>query len=229
MANKHLRIIKRREFTIPYVIRPDDLHRVGIEVTEDELRSLGVKEAYIPDIESVVLYPLDIQRGIVALGQYVSQHCEENGIEELLVGGILKGAYDTMSRLVKAIRVPCKITFNSVSSYGDGTKSSGTVKLLMDFDENLEGEHFVIYEDIADTQRTLNFTGSLAQLREPASLLVCALLNKPNRQVKKALIHKWAFEIPDEFVVGCGLDYRQRYRDIPLLAVLKEEVYNSKS
>ena len=143
--------------------------------------------------------------------------------KELHVICILKGGVFFMTELVKHITVPVTHDFMSVSSYGDGTVSSGRIKMLKDLDEPIEGKDVLIVEDILDTGRTLHHLMEVLRLREPNSLRLCTLLDKPDRRVIDVPADYTGFEIPDLFVVGYGLDYAQNYRNLPYIGVVEME------
>ena len=132
---------------------------------------------------------------------------------------VLKGGVYFMTELSKRIdiSIPVSMDFMSVSSYGEGTKSSGIVKIVKDLDETIEGKDVLIVEDIIDSGRTLSYLLKILQARKPASLKICTLLDKPDRRVTDVKVDYCAFEIEDKFVVGCGMDYRQRYRNLPYI------------
>ena len=134
---------------------------------------------------------------------------------------VLKGGVFFMCELAKRITVPVSMDFMSVSSYGDGTKSSGVVKIAKDLDETLEGKDVLIVEDIIDSGRTLYYLMDILAKRKPKSMKLCTLLDKPERRVKDVKVDYVGFNIPDEFVVGYGLDYAQRYRNLPFIGVVE--------
>lgn len=136
---------------------------------------------------------------------------------------ILKGSVFFTCELAKRITVPVTMDFMSVSSYGDDTKSSGVVRLVKDLDEPLEGKDVLVIEDIIDSGRTLSYLLENLGSRKPASLRLCTLLDKPDRRVKDVKVDYTGFEIPDEFVVGYGLDYAQNYRNLPYIGVVSFE------
>lgn len=136
---------------------------------------------------------------------------------------VLKGSVFFACELAKRITVPVTIDFMSVSSYGDDTKSSGVVKIIKDLDEPLEGKDVLIVEDIIDSGRTLSYLIEILKQRHPASLQLCTLLDKPDRRVRDVHVDYTCFEIPDEFVVGYGLDYAQKYRNLPFIGVVELE------
>lgn len=134
---------------------------------------------------------------------------------------VLKGGVFFMCELAKRITVPVSMDFMSVSSYGDDTKSSGVVKIVKDLDESLEGKDVLIIEDIIDSGRTLSYLMEVLKARKPNSLRLCTLLDKPDRRVKEVDVDYTGFAIPDEFVVGYGLDYAQKYRNLPYIGVVE--------
>lgn len=142
--------------------------------------------------------------------------------KELHLICILKGGAYFMTELSKYITVPVTIDFMAVSSYGAGTVSSGIVKIIKDHDEPIEGKHVMIVEDIIDTGFTLSYLLEMLRDRRPASLQLCAMLNKPDRRIREVRIDYCGFDIPDEFVVGYGLDYDQRYRNLPYIGVVEQ-------
>ena len=138
---------------------------------------------------------------------------------------VLKGGVFFMCELAKRITVPVSMDFMSVSSYGDDTKSSGVVRIVKDLDESLAGKHVIIVEDIVDSGRTLAYLKELLMGRGAADIKICTLLDKPSRRVKAVHVDYTCFAIPDEFVVGYGLDYDEKYRNLPYVGILKPEVY----
>lgn len=134
---------------------------------------------------------------------------------------ILKGSVFFTCELAKYITVPVTMDFMSVSSYGDGTKSSGVVKIAKDLDETMEGKDVIVIEDIIDSGRTLSYLLEILSKRNPASMKLCTLLDKPERRVRDVKVDYCGFEIPDEFVVGYGLDYAQKYRNLPYIGIVQ--------
>ena len=130
--------------------------------------------------------------------------------------------------LVRAIDVPCTVDFMSVSSYGSGTTSSGEVKITKDFDVSIEGRHLIIVEDILDSGRTLSYLMKTLKARGAASIALCTFLDKPERRVVPVEVAYKGFTVPDAFIVGYGLDYDQKYRNLPYVGVLKPSVYEGK-
>ena len=145
---------------------------------------------------------------------------------ELLLVGVLKGAVFFMADLMRSIDVPCEIDFMAISSYGASTDSSGVVRILKDLDINIEGRHVLVIEDIIDSGLTLSYLIRNLESREPASLAVCALLTKPDRREIEVDVRYTGFEIPNRFVIGYGLDFAERYRNLPCIGVLKPELQN---
>jgi len=176
-----------------------------------------------PDVKEIMLSELEIKSKIKDLGDKIS--CDYEKCESITVVGILKGAMIFMSDLVRVISVPVFFDFMAVSSYGSSTESSGAVRILKDLDKNVEGKHVLIVEDIVDTGLTLNYLINNLHNRNVASLKICTLLDKPSRRKVDVRIDYNGFEIPDEFVVGYGLDFNEHYRNLPYIAVLKPEVY----
>ncbi|MFY9176618.1 MAG: hypoxanthine phosphoribosyltransferase [Caldicoprobacterales bacterium] len=143
--------------------------------------------------------------------------------KELVVIGILRGGVIFMSDLVKQIKLPLFMDFMAVSSYGMSTKSSGVVRILKDLNEDIEGKDVLIVEDIVDTGLTLHYLVDYIKSRKPKSVKVCCFLDKPSRRKVDVRADYVGFEIPDEFVIGYGLDYAQKYRNLPYVSVLEEE------
>lgn len=158
-----------------------------------------------------------VNERIRELGKQIS---EAYAGKELHLICVLKGGVYFMCELSKRITVPTSIDFMSVSSYGDGTKSSGVVRIVKDLDESIEGKDVLIVEDIIDSGRTLYYLMDILRKRNPKSLHLCTLLDKPDRREKDVKVDYTGFEIPDEFVVGYGLDYAQKYRNLPYIGVV---------
>ncbi len=171
----------------------------------------------------VLLTEEEVDKRIQAIGDQISR--DYAGKEVHLVC-VLKGGSFFMCELAKRITVPVSLDFMSVSSYGAGTKSSGVVKIVKDLDEPIEGKDVLIVEDIVDSGRTLSYLMAMLGDRKPASLHLCTLLDKPDRRVTDVKVDYTGFEIPDEFVVGYGLDYDQKYRNLPYIGIVRfdEEV-----
>jgi hypoxanthine phosphoribosyltransferase len=138
---------------------------------------------------------------------------------------ILKGAFMFLADLTRHLEMRHEIDFMEVSSYGSGTASSGVVRILLDLEQNIDGRHVLIVEDIIDSGRTLNYIVRNLQTRRPASLRICTLLSKPSRREIDVDVEWVGFEVPDEFVIGYGLDFAEEYRNLPFIGVLREEIY----
>jgi hypoxanthine phosphoribosyltransferase len=143
---------------------------------------------------------------------------------DLLLVGVLKGAIFFLADLMRSLEVPCEVDFMAVASYGSSTDSSGVVRILKDLDASIEGRDVLIVEDIVDSGLTLNYLLRTMRARNPASLEVCALLTKPERRKVELPIRYVGFEIPNRFVIGYGLDYREKYRELPFVAALNDPV-----
>src|SRR5947207_4902694 len=162
----------------------------------------------------------DLQRRVRELGAEVSRDYEGRG---LVMIGVLKGAVLFLADLMRELTVACEVDFMAVSSYGSETDSSGVVRILKDLDSSIEGRDVLIVEDIIDSGLTLQYMLRTLRARDPASVEVCALLTKPERRRVELPIHYVGFEIPNRYVIGYGLDYAQRYRNLGYVAVLNQE------
>ena len=174
------------------------------------------------DIERILVSEEELKEINKRIGAQISKDYVG---KDLLLVGILKGSAVFMTDLMRNIDIPMSIDFMYVSSYGAGTTTSGVVKLVKDLDENIEGKHVLIAEDILDSGVTLSYLLQVLQQRNPASLKLCALLNKPERHKVDVKLDYKGIDIPDEFVVGYGLDYAQKYRNLPYVGILKRSVY----
>jgi hypoxanthine phosphoribosyltransferase len=143
---------------------------------------------------------------------------------DLLLIGVLKGAIFFMADLMRSIDIPCEVDFMAISSYGAGIDSSGVVRILKDLDVSIEGRNVLVVEDIIDSGLTLSYLLRNLEAREPASLEVCALLTKPERRENDVTCRYVGFEIPNRFVIGYGLDFAERYRNLPFVGVLRDEL-----
>jgi hypoxanthine phosphoribosyltransferase len=159
---------------------------------------------------------LELARGIEA---------EYSDEDRPLLVCVLKGAFMFLADLSRNLDLRHEVDFMEVSSYGAGTESSGVVRILLDLERNIEGRHVLIVEDIIDSGRTLQYITRNLKTRDPASLRICTLLSKPARREIDVPVDWIGFEIPDEFVIGYGLDYAEEYRNLPFIGVLKEEIY----
>ena len=162
-----------------------------------------------------------LQRRIAEIGEEIST---DYAGRDLLLIGVLKGAVFFMADLMRGLSIPCEIDFMAISSYGASTDSSGVVRILKDLDINIEGRHVLVVEDIIDSGLTLSYLMRNLEAREPASLEVCALLTKPERREIDVPVRYVGFEIPNRFVIGYGLDFAERYRNLPYVAVLDESL-----
>lgn len=160
----------------------------------------------------------EVDAKIAELGEKISEDYAGRQVHLIC---ILKGSVFFTCELAKRITVPVSLDFMSVSSYGDGTASSGIVKIAKDLDESLEGKDVIVIEDIIDSGRTLYYLMDVLGKRQPNSLKLCTLLDKPDRRVRDVKVDYVGFEIPDEFVVGYGLDYAQKYRNLPYIGVVE--------
>ena len=163
----------------------------------------------------------ELQARIRELGTEISADYQG---KELLLVGVLKGAVFFMADLMRAISVSCEIDFMAISSYGASTDSSGVVRILKDLDINIDGRHVLVVEDIIDSGLTLSYLLRNLESREPASLEICALLTKPERREIDVPVRYIGFEIPNRFVIGYGLDFAERYRNLPYVGVLRDEL-----
>lgn len=174
------------------------------------------------DVSRVLIGREDIAVKVREIGEKLSKEYGE--LKPVLIC-VLKGSTIFYADLVRQMDIPMRMDFIAASSYGRGTGSSGEVRLLKDLDESIEGRHVVVVEDILDTGLTLHYLTDMLRSRKPASLKICALLDKPERRKVKIEADWKGFEIPNEFVVGYGLDFAEQYRNLPDICVLKPEVY----
>ena len=174
------------------------------------------------DIERILITDEEIQGKIRELGERIT---EDYRGKELLLVGVLKGAFVVMADLSRHIRLPLQFDFMAVSSYGAATKTSGVVRILKDLEHDIDGQDVLLVEDIVDSGLTLAYLLRNLRARRPASLEVCALMQKPEVQRVQVDIKYRGFDIPPEFVVGYGLDYAEKYRNLPYVATLKPEAY----
>ena len=176
----------------------------------------------MPDVKEVLISSGEIEDKVREIGARITEDYE--GEKPLLIG-ILRGAVVMMSDLMRNIDLQCELDFMDISSYGTGTSSSGVVRILKDLEEDITDRHVLIVEDIIDTGLTLSYLMRSLQARKPASLEICALLSKPSSRRADLDVRYLGFEVPDEFVVGYGLDYAGAYRNLPDICVLKPEVF----
>ena len=174
------------------------------------------------DIEKVLFSEEELKQRVKELGERIT--ADYRGKEPVLIT-VLRGSYIFMADLSRAIDLPCVIDFMSVSSYGKGTTSSGQVQITKDLSEEIEGKDVIVVEDILDSGNTLSYLLEILEARKPASVRLCTLLDKPERRVKNIRADYSGFTIPDAFVVGYGLDYAEKYRNLPYVGILKPSVY----
>lgn len=174
------------------------------------------------DVSEVLLTEEQIQQRVRELAEQISADYQG---KDLLLVCVLKGGILFLTDLMRQLDIPHAIDFMAISSYGAGTESSGVVRILMDLNTSIEGKNVLIVEDIVDTGHTLDYILRNLSTRRPASLKVCSLLNKPSRRQVDVPIHYVGFDIPNKFVIGYGLDFGEKYRNLPFVGVLKPEFY----
>lgn len=174
------------------------------------------------DIERVLYSEEQLSARIGELAAQIN--ADYAGKEPMLIS-VLRGSFVFMADLTRKINLPCTVDFMSVSSYGKGTSSSGQVQITKDLSDDIEGHDIIVVEDILDSGNTLSYLLELLKARKPASVKLCTLLDKPDRRVREVRVDYSGFTIPDEFVVGYGLDYAEKYRNLPYIGILKPCVY----
>lgn len=174
------------------------------------------------DIEKILLDEEQISKKIKEIGNTISRDYKG---KDLILIGVLKGSIMYMANLAREIDLPCTMDFMSVSSYGNATTSSGIVKILKDLDASIEGKDVLIVEDIIDSGITLKYLQKYLRAKNPNSVEITTLLNKPERRKADIDVKYIGFEVPDYFLVGYGLDYAEKYRNLPFIGILKEEIY----
>ncbi len=177
----------------------------------------------LKDVERILITSEEIGARVRELGQQITN---DYAGQDILMIGVLRGAVIFMSDLARAIKRPIDIDFMAISSYGLSTNSSGVVRILKDLDEVVQGRHLLIVEDIIDSGLTLNYLVENLKSRKPASVRICTLLSKPDRRKVDVQVDYNGFIIPDYFVVGYGLDYAGKYRNLPFIGILKPEIYS---
>lgn len=177
------------------------------------------------DIQSVLFSQEELEAIVKRLGSQISEDYKD---KNLLLVSILKGSIVFMSDIMRSITLPCRIDFMAVSSYGSGINSSGNVKIIKDLDISLEGYDLLIVEDILDSGRTLSSLMEILSTRKPKSIEICTLFDKPERREADVYAKYIGARVPDAFIVGYGLDYDEKYRNLPYVGVLKPEVYENK-
>jgi hypoxanthine phosphoribosyltransferase len=176
----------------------------------------------MPETQPPVLIPAHaIERKVAELGERISR--DYAGRQPLLLVGVLKGSFIFLADLSRRISIPHAVDFIALSSYGNATKSTGEVRLIMDLRQSIAGKHVLVVEDIVDTGHTLSYLLRLLGARQPASLHSCALVHKPSRREVDVPLDYVGFEIPDKWVVGYGLDYGDRYRTLPYIGYLEQQ------
>ena len=175
------------------------------------------------DIDRVLISQEELSNVVKELGKKISEDYKD---KDLLLVSILKGSVIFMADLMREITIPCNIDFMAVSSYGSGTKSSGVVKIIKDLDSSIEGKDLLIVEDILDSGRTLSYIREILLARNPKSIKICTLFDKPERREVDLYADYIGARVPNEFIVGYGLDYNEYYRNLPYIGVLKESVYS---
>lgn len=178
---------------------------------------------YAEEIERTIITEDEIRDKVAELAGRISSEFTDE--DELLLVGVFKGAVMFMADFARALTVPVKMEFMALSSYGNSASSSGTVRILKDIDSDVAGKHIVVVEDIIDSGLTLSWLLKYLEGLNPASVRVVAMLRKPGMQRADLPLSYLGFDIPNEFVVGYGLDYAERYRELPFIGVLKPEVY----
>jgi hypoxanthine phosphoribosyltransferase len=173
-------------------------------------------------VSQILFSAEEIQARVLELGAAISR--DYNGTRPLLIG-VLKGVFPFMADLIRAITVPVEVDFMAIASYSSSTREQGFVRLQKDLEEPLNGRHVLFVEDVIDTGLTLSYLLRNLKARGPASLHVCTLFEKPQRRLVNIPIHYKGFDLPDKFVVGYGLDYRELYRNLPYVGLLKPEVF----
>lgn len=174
-------------------------------------------------VKEVLCTEQQLQEKIAELGAAITKDYQG---KDLLMVSILKGSVMVMADLMRAVDLPLQIDFMNVSSYGAGTETKGSVKILKDLDVDIKGKNLLIVEDILDSGVTLHNLMNMLQQREPASIEICALFSKPSRRKVDVKAKYIGYEIPDAFIVGYGLDYDEKFRNLPYVGILKEEIYS---
>ena len=174
------------------------------------------------DVGDILISKQDLSTKLKEIGEKISKDYEG---KDLLLIGVLKGSFIFLADLMRNIDIPVEVDFMAVSSYGSSTKSSGVVKILKDLDATIEGKDVLVVEDIIDTGLTLSYLMSNLKTRGAKTVEVCTLLDKPERRKADVPLKYKGFDIPDEFIVGYGLDYAQKYRNLDQIYILKEEAY----
>ena len=175
-----------------------------------------------PDVSEILLSQEQLEQRVTQLGAEITR--DFAGRAPLFVG-VLKGCFVFMADLMRHVDLPCSIDFMAVSSYGSGTKTTGAVKIIKDLNQDIEGRDIILVEDILDSGVTLHYLTEYLSVRKPATITIATLMDKPSRRKAPVFARYSGFEIPDAFVVGYGLDYDERYRNLPYIGILRESVY----
>ena len=175
------------------------------------------------DMETILFTEEELRQRVRELGEAITRDYKD---KNPIFVGVLKGSFVFMADLVRCVSTPCTLDFMVVSSYGSGTKTTGAVKINKDLSEDIEGRHVIIVEDILDSGVTLNYLSKYLMNRSPASLQIVTLLDKPSRRKAEVYPAYKGFEVEDNFVVGYGLDYAEKYRNLPYIGILKPEIYS---
>ncbi len=176
-----------------------------------------------PDVSEILLSQEQLEQRVAQIGAEITR--DFAGRAPLFVG-VLKGCFVFMADLMRHVDLPCSIDFMAVSSYGSGTKTTGAVKIIKDLNQDIEGRDIILVEDILDSGVTLHYLTEYLSVRKPATITIATLMDKPSRRKAPVYARYSGFEIPDAFVVGYGLDYDERYRNLPYIGILKESVYS---
>lgn len=176
------------------------------------------------DILEVLYTKEQLQRRVAELGAQISKDFQG---KDLVLASVLRGSYIFMADLSRQVALPCTIDFMAVSSYGRGSTSSGQVNIIKDLSDPIEGKSLLIVEDILDSGNTLYYLREVLSARHPASISICTLLDKPDRREKNIFADYSGFLVPNAFVVGYGLDYAEKYRNLPYIGILKPEIYEN--
>ena len=176
-----------------------------------------------PDVSEILLSQEQLEQRVAQIGAEITR--DFAGRAPLFVG-VLKGCFVFMADLMRHVDLPCSIDFMAVSSYGSGTKTTGAVKIIKDLNQDIEGKDIILVEDILDSGVTLHYLTEYLSVRKPATITIATLMDKPSRRKAPVFARYSGFEIPDAFVVGYGLDYDERYRNLPYIGILKESVYS---
>ena len=177
----------------------------------------------LDDIQSVLLTETQLEERVAELGAAISADFEG---KDVVFIGVLKGCFIFMADLMRHVTIPCSMDFMAVSSYGGGTVSTGAVKINKDLSQDIAGKHVIFVEDILDSGVTLSYLKSYLMVRQPASISIATLMDKPARRKAEVKADYAGFIVPDAFVVGYGLKYEKKYRNLPFVGILKPEIYS---